>query len=57
MKKFLCVAASFMMAVSLTACGSKDELSVLSSHFSLRNRLTDPLNIRIQWFIYIFQLQ
>ena len=25
MKKFLCVAASFMMAVSLTACGSKDE--------------------------------
>ena len=32
-------------------------LSVLSSHFSLRNRLTDPFNIRIQWFIYIFQLQ
>lgn len=25
MKKFLCVAASFLMAASLTACGSKDE--------------------------------
>ena len=26
MKKFLCVAASFMMAVSLTACGSKEDV-------------------------------
>lgn len=25
MKKFLCVAASLLMAASLTACGSKDE--------------------------------